>query len=170
MFPIQVNITYTSDDLQKAYMLHFNKKQPFKSRRNLFMALALILIGVFVYFYDPFNGELNWVCWFFMGYGLVLLIVYYYRLFTIGKRYFKKLPQDKNLFLYTFSEEGFSFQGEKTTNTIKWEHFQSALITDKIVLLYANELKFNIFPRRSFTDTQFEQFTQLVRQNIANWK
>lgn len=170
MLPIKVNITYTAEDLQKAYMLHFNKKQPFKSKRNLLMALALIAIGVFVNYFDPFNGELNWVCWFFMGYGLIFLIVYYYRILTIGKRYFKKLPQDKNLFPYTFSEEGISFQGEKNNTLMKWELYQSALINEKMVLLYSNEIKFSIFPRRSFTDSQFEQFSQLVRQHIANWK
>ncbi len=170
MNPIKIQITYTADDLQKAYMLHFNKKLPLKSRRNLFMALALIGIGIIVYFFDPFNGELNWVCWFFMGYGLALLVVYYFRLFTIGKRYFKKMPENKNLFPYIFSDEGISFQGENSSKVIKWEFFQSALITDKMVLLYSNEAKFNIFPRKSFTDSQFEQFTQLIRQKISNWK
>ncbi len=167
MIPIKVNITYTAEDIQKAYMLHFNKKLPFKSRRNLFIALALIIIGVLIYYFDTFNGELNWICWACMGYGLALIVLYYYKILTIGKKYFKKLPEDKNLFPYTFSDEGITFQGEKTSTLIKWDRFCSALINDNILLLYSSEVKFNIFPRRCFTDSQFEQLTRLVRQNIV---
>ncbi len=111
MNPIKVNITYIADDLQKAYMLHFSKKQPFKSKRNLFMAIALMCIGGIMYYFDVFNGELKWLCWFFIGYGFILIIAYYYRLYTIGKRYLKKLPESKNYFPYIFSDEVISFQG-----------------------------------------------------------
>jgi hypothetical protein len=169
MLPVKATFVYTADDLQKAYMLHFNKKIPFKSRKNLFIALGLIAAGCLIYFFDVFNGELTWICWFLMGYGVMLMAVYYYRLLTIGKKYFKNLPQEKNKFPYIFSREGIFFEGEKTTQ-IKWDHFYAALITDKMVLLYASETKFNIFPRRCFSDAQYEEFTNLVRQNIANWK
>jgi hypothetical protein len=51
-----------------------------------------------------------------------------------------------------------------------WNHFQSALITDKLVLLYANEIRFNIFPKKYFEDNHYEQFLEMVKKHIPNWK
>jgi len=170
MTPIKVNITYTPEDLQKSYMLHFNKKLPLRSRRTLFISIILILLGVFLYYVDVFNGEMNWLCWFFMGYGVALIFYYFIRLYTMGKRFFKKLPEFSNNFTYVFSEEGISVTGVKLSSNLKWNHFRSALITNELVLLYPNEIRFNIFPKKYFIDNQYEQFVQLVKKNIPDWK
>jgi len=151
-------------------MLHFNKKYPFRSRQTLFIAIGLVIIGVFLYYVDLFNGELDWLCWFFGGYGIVVIFYYFYRLFTMGKRYFKKLPDFSNSFSFTINEEEIVIKGEKISSVLKWNHFINALITKDLVLLYPNDIRFNIFPAKYFSGNQFDQFVSLVRKKIANCK
>jgi len=156
METINVDITYTAADLQKSYTLHFKKMYPVKSKLLIIFGILIIALGTaMLLFKDIFNNA-GWLAWFYVIFGVVAIIYHFWQYSTIGRRMFKKLPDFKHAFHYIITEEGIQITSVTVSSDLKWEHYHKATITDDMILLYPNKFRYNLFPKRFFSDRDFK--------------
>ncbi|HNW53821.1 MAG TPA: YcxB family protein [Bacteroidales bacterium] len=169
MEQFEKKIQYTPEDLQLAYATHLKKMYPIRSRMLLVIAAVSFIIGCILLFYERKNGSVdytNWAAWFLIAYGVAIAGLYFYNQHNLGKRMFSKMPDFINPFSYIFSSEQIQVSSDNINNTNKWEFYESALITPEIIILYPNKFRFNLFPRKYFTDEEFDMLKQWIRAKI----
>ncbi|HNZ42047.1 MAG TPA: YcxB family protein [Bacteroidales bacterium] len=169
MEQIEKKIHYTPEDLQMAYSTHLKKMYPVRSRMLLVIAAVSFIIGCILLFYEHKNGSddyTNWAAWFLIVYGVAIAALYFYNQHNLGKRMFSKMPDFAKPFSYVFSPEQIQVSSDNINNTNKWEFYQSALITSEIIMVYPNKFRFNLFPKKYFSDEEFELLKQWVRAKI----
>lgn len=169
MQPFELTIQYSSDDLQKAYQLHYRKGYPISSRLLMILGVISLIIGsallLYSYLWLFFT---NWFAWFLVVYGILVVLFYYWRFYTMGQRMFKKMPDFEHPYHYTFSEKGIKAESTHINSDNNWEYYIRCVITDDMILLYPNKFRFNFFARRHFSDEQFKTLQQWARENVLN--
>lgn len=166
MDKIEVTIQFTAEDLQYAYKLHFYKTSPFRSRLVLILGVILVILGFILVLLQSITGLITWVSWFFVGYGLLVMFYYYWRINRMGKVAFKKLIEFHYPFIFTFTADGVQTVGKTVSSTNTWEHYQSALLRPDMLLLYPNKLRFILLPKKYFKDEEFEQINAWMKEKV----
>ncbi|MEI6124739.1 MAG: hypothetical protein WCQ95_14060 [Bacteroidota bacterium] len=169
MEPIEKTILYTSNDLQLAYTMHFQKAYPVRSRLLLMVGGLSFLVGIFLLVFQFYASGLNytnWAAWFLLFYGAIIAVLYFYNLSSIGKRMYSKMPDFKKPFHYVFTPDSVQVKSENINATNNWEFYQSAMIHPNVIMVYPNKFRFSLFPKKYFTDQEFETLKQWVRAKI----
>lgn len=168
MDSFKINIQYSDKDLQEAYKIHYTKIYPLGSRLLLIIGVIALFFGVALFTYSYFSLSFtNWFALFLVAYGIVVILFFYWRFATMGKRIFKKMPDFKNPYEYTFSEKGIKSVNANVNSENRWEYYIRSVVTDNIIMLYPNKLKFNFFSRRHFTNEQFLCLKNWVNKNVS---
>jgi hypothetical protein len=167
MDSFKINIQYSYQELQAAYSIHYNKVYPIGSRLLLILGLISLVIGIglLVYSYIAFSFT-NWFAWFLIIYSIVLIVFYFWRFKTIGKRMFRKMPDFENPYEYTFSENGIQAASKNVNSDNRWSYYIKYFINSEMILLYPNKFRFNFFARKHFTDEQFALLQKWIKENI----
>lgn len=163
---IHVTIQYTANDLHKAYSLHLKKNYPFRSKLVLILGGLLVLLGILLAVLQSISRMITWLSWFFVVYGLLVVIYYFWKYSRMGKIAYKKLTDFHYPFTFTINNEGIHSFGKNIESTNTWEHYQSALITHNFIILYPNKLRFVVFPKKYFSEFDFNQLSDLVKEKI----
>jgi len=163
METINVNITYTADDLQKSYTLHFKKIYPIKSKLLIVFGVLIIALGIVMLSLKDIFNETGWLAYFYVIFGMFAIIYHFWQYATIGRRMFKKLPDFRHAFHYVISDEGIQTASATASSDVKWEHYKMAVITDDLILLYPNKLRYNLFPKRFFSERDFRNLHEKVK-------
>ncbi len=166
---IEKTIQYEADDFQLAYSTHYRKKYPVRSRLVLIISAISIIAGIVLFIYDMNKGGVfykNFAAWFLLLYGMVIAIVFVKNMRTIGKRTLSKLPDFSRPLHYVFNIGEIQVSSETINNVNKWEHYQSALFTGDLIMIYPNKYRFNFFPKKYFTDEEFSQLKQWIQAKI----
>lgn len=169
MDKIEKTIKYTREDLQLAYTTHFRKMYPVRSRLLIVVSVISLIAGVLFIIYDLKKGSniyANWAAWFLICYGVIIAILYFYNLRTVGKRMYSKMPDFERPFNYVFTDEQIQVSSETINSNNKWEFYQSALISPEVIMVYPNKFRFNLFPKKYFTDQEYETLKQWIRAKI----
>lgn len=169
MDTIEKTILFTPDDLQMAYTTHFSRMYPVRSRLLLLVGLVSFLVGAVLLIFQFMSGAKTtsgWASWFLLFYGVLIAILYYYNLKRIGKRMYSKMPDFRFPFSYTFSADKIVVKGENVDNSNNWEYYQSALVAPEVLMIYPNKFRFSLFPKKYFTDEEFEQLTKWISAKI----
>lgn len=169
METIEKTIQYTPEDLQLAYTTHFRKIYPVRSRLLLIVSAISFVAGSVLLVYELIKGTTgytNWAAWFLIAYGAIILILYFTNLRNVGKRMYSKMPDFEKPFNYVFSEEKIQVTSENVNNTNKWEFYQSALICPDVIMVYPNKFRFNLFPRKYFTNEEFETLILWIKAKV----
>jgi hypothetical protein len=170
MTDIHLTIQYTPEDLQRGYTLHMQKRKPVRSRLLLILGAALILIGFILMalnYLRPDDGFFFlFLRWLFISYGIAVVLFYFWSVRNIGKRIFKKLPDFAFPFTYHITETGISAKGKNIESMVEWGHYRYFVIADDFVLLYPNDLRFYLFPKKYFSGNDFETFVKLIRDKV----
>ncbi len=166
MEKIEVTLQYTAQDLQHAYKLHFHKMNPFRSRVILVLGALLVLLGIILVFLQSVAGMITWISWFFLVYGILVVVYYYWRINNMGKSAYKRLTEFHYPFTFTFTDEGVQSVGKTLSSKNTWDHYQVALIRPEIILLYPNKLRFILLPKKYFTEGDFEVLSRVVREKV----
>jgi hypothetical protein len=163
----EVTIQYSAKDLQRAYQLHYQKGYPIGSRLLMILGVISLIIGgallAYSYLYLQFS---NPFAWFLIAYGVLMIMIYFWRFYTIGKRMFKKMPEFQHPYHYTFSEKGIKAESPLANSDNQWEYYNRCIISDDMILLLPNKFRFNFFARRHFTDEQFKMLRHWVEANV----
>lgn len=162
MQEISFESNFTPRDLQAAYMAHV-KIMSYK--RIVFMisvGILLMLCGATLLLLHRNGNNNNFLAWFFLFYGIFIPLFYFWRLNRMGKTAFKKLVDLHYVFHTSIDENGISTKSKSINSESKWEHFSQALITNNVILLYPNKLKFVIICRRFLSDDDFTVIAGLV--------
>ncbi len=168
MEEINIKIQYTADDLQKSYELFYRKVFTYRTFLLLFIGIISLLAGTFFLLQSLYYGFSNLVAWFLVFYGLFLIIYFYWRFKTIGKRMYKKLHDFKSPYDYTFNSEGFTGVGKDLKSEATWNHFKKFIINEDLILLCPNKFRFNFFPKKYFTVEQYLQIEEWIKAKIPN--
>jgi hypothetical protein len=168
MEEIKIQIQYTADDLQKSYELFYKKVYSIRAFLLLYIGIISLLGGTFFLLQSLYYGFSNTVAWFLIFYGLLLIIYFYWRLKTIGKRMFKKMHDFKSPYDYTFNEEGFIGIGKDLKSEAKWCHFKKYIISENLIILCPNKFRFNFFPKKYFSEEQYMQLQEWIKAKINN--
>ena len=169
MDKIEKNIQYSPGDLQLAYTTHFRRIYPVRSRLLLFVSAVSFIVGGALLIYETtrsYAAVTNWAAWFLLAYGAIIAVLYFYNLRTVGKRMYSKMPDFKKPFNYVFSAESVQVSSENVNSTNKWEFYQSALISSGVIMVYPNKFRFNLFPKKYFSDEEYEMLKQWIRAKI----
>lgn len=171
MSKIVKQIKYTSEDLQLSYNIHYIKNFPFRSRMVMYLGVFIVVVGILL-FALTFNSSTSSITLslFYVFFGVATLIYYFWSKLTLGKRMFKKITELKYPFDIEFSTEGAIIKGKNISSELKWEHYEKAIITKEIILLYPNSMRFNFFPKKYFTDQEYEQISSWVIEFVPNIK
>ncbi|MCK9612734.1 MAG: YcxB family protein [Bacteroidales bacterium] len=169
MEKIEKNILFTPEDLQLAYTTHFRRTYPVRSRMLFIISIISLLTGIAFFCYDFSQGNIfikNWAAWFLLCYGITIAVVYFHNLKTIGKRMYSKMPDFERPYNFIFDAGKIQITSETTNNINKWEAYNSALFCENMILLYPNKLRFNLFPKKYFTDEEFNMLKQWIKAKI----
>lgn len=167
---ISFESNFTPADLQMAYMSHVK----FMSWKRIVImssiAVFVIVCGVLLMILNHYKSNNGWLSGFFIAYGIFFLALYYWRLQRMGKTAFKKLVDLHFPFYTTISETEISTKSNSIESNTKWEHYSLALISNDVILLYPNKLKFIIISKRFMKQADFDAVADLVKQKIAKTK
>jgi hypothetical protein len=163
---IRKTIQYTSDDLQLGYSLHLKKMYPFRSKLLLLLGTLIIFLGFMLVVLQAMAGGVNWISLSFIAYGIAILAFYYWKYNTMGKSALKKLINFQSPFEFSISEDRVLTVGKSTSSESKWEHYQLAIVSGKIILLYPNKLTFVILPKKYFSVEEFALLSSWVKEKV----
>ena len=166
MDKIQLSIQYTADDLQRAYLLHLRKTQPFRSRLLFIMGILLLLMGGILVTLQFFSGLHSLVPWFFVIYGIITIAYYQWKIKILGKSAYKKLDDFHHPFEFTISDESIQVKGKQTSSDIKWDSFIMHVSSTEMILLYPNKMRFIALVKKYFSEEEFEQLCKWVKENV----
>jgi len=170
MEKFSININYNYSDLQIAYNLHFKKLYPIKSRLLLLFGALLVIIGLLLCFLDNHLEKSILLGVLYSILGIITICYYYWMYKTMGKRMFKKMPDFSNEYHYDFSNEGINIKSKTIDSDVKWDYYKSALISNDIILLYPNKLRFNLFPKQNFSQEQYDWLISIIKSKIEDYK
>jgi hypothetical protein len=169
MDKIEKTIKYTPEDLQLAYTTHFRRMYPVRSRLLIVVSIISLIAGCVFIIYDLKKGSNiygNWAAWFLICYGIIIGILYFYNLRTVGKRMYSKMPDFEKPFNYVFTDEKIQVSSETINSNNTWEYYQTALISSEVIMVYPNKFRFNLFPKKYFTNEEYEMLKQWIRAKI----
>jgi len=167
MEPFTIQIQYTAEELQQAYKIHNKKVYPIAGRLLLILGLISIVIGIPLLLYSYiWLSFINWFAWFLIIYGALVISIYIWRIRTMGKRMFSKMPDFAHPYEYTFSEKGIKAVSPSTNSDNNWSYYSRYCIAPDMILLYPNKFRFNFFAKKHFTEEQFKQLQDWVIENV----
>ena len=172
MTPIAVEITYSAEDLQKCYEINYSIFYPFRSKLLLILGCFLAFIGgilLFLSYLVP-DDQSIWLGKLYVAIGILCVVVHFWKLKTLGKRMLKKLPDLLKPYQFTIHEGGIQSRSTNVNSEVSWAYYQNAVVTEDMILLYINPIRFNFFPKDRFTEYDFAQFCTLVRENVKHIK
>ena len=166
MNPINIQFTYSAENLQAANKLHYKKNFPVRGRILLWFGILLIWTGVLFMMMKGIEGH-ELMIYTFIAYGVLVIGVHFYIMNTLGKRLFKKhrnnlLPIDIEI-----TEHSIQLTANENRAKVKWNEILKATMNENIVLLYISKMSFYIFPKENFNGNEFEQFTSLVKEKVT---
>jgi len=164
--PINIQFTYSSENLQAANLLHYKRNYPFRGRILLWFGVLLIWTGVLFMMMKGIEGH-ELMIYTFVAYGVLVIGIHFYIMNTLGKRLFKKhknhvLPIDIEV-----SENAIRLTADDKTANVKWNEILKATMNENIVLLYISKMSFYIFPKENFKSNEFEIFSALVKEKVS---
>lgn len=157
MTELTKEISRNADDLQLAYELHWAKKRPIRSRVSLFIGCLCLLMGALLGIRE--GGVLV-----FLGIGNIAVYMYYYKM--TGRRLAKKMSNLTQVEKTVFTDKGIHVESVSGAGETLWAAYEDAVISDKMILLYSNQLTFHFFPKRVFTDDEFNVLKEMVKKNL----
>jgi len=166
---IHLTFQYTPEILQEAYTLHYRKNTLLQGRVLLFLGILLIWTGLLLILISRNEGRqvLNYS---FVIYGLIIVVIYVWTMKTIGNRMFKRQKGSLQAMDITVTEGSIMMKTEKGEVNIPWENFQFAAASEDIVLLYPTKSSFYIFPKKNFSEGEFDLFFAMLKQKIQTVK
>jgi hypothetical protein len=81
---------------------------------------------------------------------------------------FKANPKFRERYTLRFSEEGIHFKTATIDSTLKWDHYNACLESDRIFLLIYGKRMYTVVPKSAFPDSaRIEGFRELVKDKVA---
>ncbi|WMJ74608.1 hypothetical protein RCC89_15760 [Cytophagaceae bacterium ABcell3] len=164
MQPFKLSINYQAEDLQKAFETHFFTFHPHRTRLMLYLALAMIALGIVLEFVYA-NGD-SFTAHFLLIYGTFVLFYYIWKTKSMGKRLYKKLPEYQAPIVYEVSDQGLSIETHKGAVEHDWKDMNRALVKDDIILVYPNDSGFHIFMKKHLKGEEFAKLKGLVEKKV----
>ena len=169
MDEIKKEILYSANDLQNAYMIHFRKISPWRSRIWIILSVVSFAAGLVLLLYSFLAaGFLNHGALFLTFYGVFLGVMFYARYAGMGKRMYKRMPDFKNTFTYVFTSEGVKVDSDRIHSQTQWEHFIKCHISQELILVYPNRYRFSFYCSRHFTREEFAVLSQWIQSKIPS--
>ncbi len=169
---IKVRICRTADDFNAAYAVAMQAAQ---SRLRMIIVIVIgtlivlsNLITTAIYRQMPDRDTMQWI-----GVIVLSLILWAYMMHKQKKPGKKLLKDNPTLGVeeeVTIFDEGLNYVSKTIDSHIKWAHFIKAGIGKDVILLHPTNLTFQCYPKRFFTNAQYEDFCTLVRANIKEVK
>jgi hypothetical protein len=152
---IKVEIQNTTQEIQDAYIAHIGggKLRPF--------IVGGIMIFISLYFLITQHEASDIYFWFFPLLTGVYLI---YRMLNYGKRLIRMNPRLLDKAQVEINDEGLFVQKQNEDVRLKWSAFVKVKVTDNVVLLYTDQLRFFFFFRNSFSENDFAELKQKALQ------
>lgn len=170
MNEISFESNFTPRDLQIAYMAHVKRMSSKRLILMLVIGIVLIFCGSYLLIFSYDTNKNNFLSWFFIAYGIFVIAFYYLRLSRLGKVAYRKLVDLHHPIYTTINEKGVFSKGSAINSDSKWDHFTEAIITDDVILLYPNRLRFVIICKRFLKNADFSIVANLVNQKISKSK
>ncbi len=164
--PINIQFTYSAENLQAANKLHYKKNYPVRGRILLWFGILLIWTGVLFMMMKGIAGH-ELMIYTFVAYGILVIGVHFYIMNTLGKRLFKKHKNNLHPIDIEITENNIRLAADDKSATVKWNEIIKATMKENIVLVYISKMSFYIFPKENFKENEFAEFVELVKKKIT---
>jgi cation transport ATPase len=140
-----LDLSYTKEDIEKAFDLHYNKQFPFRSKLLLILGVILLLTAfVFVFVHVGAFPSMKWI---FALMGIFYIGFYFYRKRTMVNLAMKN-PTIRDMCKIELTEAHIRFSGEKGYSVQEWDKFNEIHSDEFSTLLYLSKHNFFILPSR----------------------
>ena len=163
--PINIQFTYSAENLQKANILHYKKNYPFRGRILLWFGALLLWTGILLGILKGWTGN-QLIIYTFIAYGVIVITIHFYIMKTLGKRLFKKHKDRVATMQIEIANQYLRFTAGEQSANVKWNEIEKYLMNDDIILLYISKLTFYIFPKENFKGNEFAEFAELVKEKV----
>lgn len=150
------------DDFSKAAFLHLRPRPALA----VLLTLMLVFCVVALIMSLATMEEPDWTI-----YAMLFVFVYLVLRFLVILPYRAKKQFSQNRFAKReaecrFDEEGLHTKSEIDTSDIPWDNFHAWKESKRLVLLYITDRNYLVFPRRLFDEPGWEEFRELLGQNV----
>lgn len=157
----EIPISYTAEDIENAFDLHYAKKFPIRSRLVLFLGIILLLAALVLLFVpNPAFPKLKWLLLFV---GFFYVGFYWYRKRTMVKMAMNN-PTIARMKALNFNHNNLFLIGDAGQSEWQWNDFVEAIVNENVALLYLSPHNFFILPKRFFTNEQWTELMQVLNK------
>ncbi|HKD13444.1 MAG TPA: YcxB family protein [Candidatus Angelobacter sp.] len=156
----RVRFAYTDADYRNARILHIRKGTSLGFKLQL-LATVILLVWLGLYgFKNSLGLPVNMV----QSIGIAALI-FVMRLMPVIKRPPRK--RFHGTLTASFNEQGIQLQDDTGMANLRWQDYKKSIEDDSYWLLYQNDRRYRIFPKRAFQTQQATEFTRLISQRVG---
>ena len=149
----------------KDYLHAFRHREQRSPARIVDKGFAVLLIGLGTW--AMYNVGLRW--WTVLPF--VLAIVSWLNLLSprhlIMRLAFRGNPKFRETYDVSFDENGARFHTRTSDTHLAWSHFQRAVETDQVFLLFYARRLYTVIPKSAFTARDRSRFRELLRDRMA---
>ncbi len=167
---MHIKIGLTENIINECLKLHYGDQPAGKKlkKRLIWIPAILICLGIYLLideYRQPEKGSNTIMAFLYIAFAISYYLFMRKRLMKAGKRLLKNLGAEKN---FTVDITGHQIVTTTPTfsNTLTWNDFTGALISPENVLLYQSNNTFTMFNYSFFKTGDFEEFKNMVRQNV----
>lgn len=157
---MKTNISFSKDNLMKAFKLHYNTKHPVSSRAMLIVGSIIMISGFFLFYIDfPKNPE--YLKHVIVLAGFAYIVLFFYR----RDKLYERASNQKSFegdFTFDLNKKGISFGKGGRASQCNWSEIIEIVEDEETILFYFGKSKFYILPLEHINETQLSDVRKII--------
>ncbi len=163
---IKAKLTYSVENLQKAFSTHTNKVFPIRGRILLYLGLLLLWTGLVLLLIN-YTQQVKPAYVFYILAGLIFIAVHFFTTKNLGKQAYKQLKNRAALeYNFSFSDNGFDIEAENSKQHYDWSAITKAVIHKDLVMLYVSKQTFYFVQSINIIEGSMDNLQELVNSKV----
>ena len=150
------------EDYRRAVYLHLRPRPVFAVAGILMLALAVLALVLMIRSHPPWDP----ITLVLPGCLAYFAVFFFVALPWQATRHFRQNRFLAHATEYRIDETGLHAQSDLGTTEIPWDHLHKWKENRRLILLYPTDATYFLFPRRLFTDAEWEEFRALAAQHL----
>ena len=168
---MKIQCSLTADDYVNAQFLHMRPRPVIKFAGYILAILFAVVVIISVYRMLLHGNENIGSCTFFVIVCSLYLLMYFRVLIPLrAKKIFKQQKTLHDPFETEISIEGIATTHPRGNFKMAWKDFHKYKVGRDLILVYQSDAIFHMFPKRWFSDSEYAEFQQYLKEALGNPK